>query len=243
MPLTDPELDIMGEMKDELKDMRVCACVSDLEVTRLCRDKHRLTEDLIRENICPVIPNILLAETAHVPFDFPLLAKPRYGRSSQGVIKVSSQEELDCVKTLARHIEYILLPYLDGSIISADVVRSGDGTTVCIARRELLRNLNGAGTTVEIIADPVINECSLKIAEHLGIIGTAVLEFIETPQQIYFMEINPRFSGGVELSHMAGYDVVTNHLRCFTGEPIDPPGPLKKMIIARKYEEYVTEIL
>jgi len=242
MPLTDPELDIMGEMKEALAAAGVCACVSDLAVTRLCRDKHRLTGYLARENICPVIPSILLDEAAEAQLDFPLVAKPRFGRSSQGVIKVSSLAELEYVKETARETDYILLPYIEGSIISVDAVRSPDNKTVCVARRELQRNLNGAGTTVEIIENPLLNGICEKTADMLGIIGTAIFEFIETPEQLYLMEINPRFPGGVEFSHMAGYDVVTNHLRCFTGEAIETKVNIRKMIIARKYEAHITEI-
>lgn len=106
-----------------------------------------------------------------------------------------------------------------------------------------MRNPNGAGTTVEIIENPNLNSYCMEITNKLGIIGTAVLEFIETKQQLYFMEINPRFSGGVKFSQMAGYDVISNHLKCFIGEPIDPLFRLNKMIIARKYEEYITQIL
>jgi carbamoyl-phosphate synthase large subunit len=41
---------------------------------------------------------------------------------------------------------------------------------------------------------------------------------------------------------MAGYDCVNNHLRCFTGEKIEPPGDITGMYIARKYEEYITKV-
>jgi len=190
----------------------------------------------------PASTSILLDEAAEAQLDFPLVAKPRFGRSSQGVIKVSSLAELEYVKETARETDYILLPYIEGSIISVDAVRSPDNKTVCVARRELQRNLNGAGTTVEIIENPLLNGICEKTADMLGIIGTAIFEFIETPEQLYLMEINPRFPGGVEFSHMAGYDVVTNHLRCFTGEAIETKVNIRKMIIARKYEAHITEI-
>jgi len=47
----------------------------------------------------------------------------------------------------------------------------------------------------------------------------------------------------VEFSHMAGYNVVINHLNSFLGARIEQPGKTRKMIIARQYEEYITEIL
>ena len=143
---------------------------------------------------------------------------------------------------MAASREYIIQPYIEGTIITVDVVREADDGVVCIGRRELLRRA-GIGMTVEIIENPDLNKICVKIANLLGITGAANFEFIETPRQTYLLEINPRFSGGVEFSHMAGYDVVTNHLRCFTGENIDKQISPKRMIITRKYEEYITKIL
>ncbi|MFQ9705363.1 MAG: ATP-grasp domain-containing protein [Enterocloster clostridioformis] len=52
--------------------------------------------------------------------------------------------------------------------------------------------------------------------------GCVNMEFIEDRDGVYHMlECNPRFSGGVEFSCLAGYDCVTNHLRCFEGKEIE----------------------
>ena len=56
----------------------------------------------------------------------------------------------------------------------------------------------------------------------------------------YFIECNPRFSGGVEFSCIAGYDMVINHLNIFKNKKIDKLYEIKNQYIARKYEEYVT---
>ena len=243
MPLTDPEIDVICEMKDELQARGVCACVSDLAVTRLCRDKYMLSKYLEQFNLCPVIPARLLADADQASLGFPLLAKQRYGRSSQGMMVIKSQIGYGFISDLAKETEYIIQPYIAGNVINVDLVRSPDDKVFCVARRDLLRHPSGAGTTVEIIKNDWLTGTCAKIANLLGIIGAANFEFIESPEQMHFMEINPRFSGGIEFSHMAGYDVVSNHLRCFTGENIETDVNVKKMIIARKYEEYVTEVL
>jgi len=46
----------------------------------------------------------------------------------------------------------------------------------------------------------------------------------------------------VEFSCLAGYDCVTNHLRCFEGKEIERDGSVTGMYIARKYEEYITKV-
>ena len=125
-----------------------------------------------------------------------------------------------------------------------DVVRNQETqTTQCVARKELLRTLNGAGTTVYVFHDSVLEKQCRELAAVLGVNGCVNFEFIETDSgEHFFMECNPRFSGGVEFSCIAGYDCVRNHLRCFTGEEIEGKEDLKNQYIARKYEEYVTKI-
>ena len=59
----------------------------------------------------------------------------------------------------------------------------------------------------------------------------------------YFLECNPRFSGGVEFSCMSGYDCVKNHINCFNNQEIDERRQYKSQYIARKYEEYVTGVM
>ena len=59
----------------------------------------------------------------------------------------------------------------------------------------------------------------------------------------YYIECNPRFSGGVEFSCLVGYDCVSNHVRAFENKPIDEFKMLHETFIARKYEEYVTRII
>ena len=68
-------------------------------------------------------------------------------------------------------------------------------------------------------------------------------EFIESEEddgrgRWHFLECNPRFSGGVAFSSMAGYDMVKNHLNCFMGRPLEPMGQIKEQYIARRYGEY-----
>ena len=67
-------------------------------------------------------------------------------------------------------------------------------------------------------------------------------EFIESKGKKFFLECNPRFSGGVKFTCMSGYDCILNHLRCFQGKEIEDNKGIIQQYIARKYEEYVTEI-
>lgn len=243
MPLSDLDIDAIIDSNERFKENGVCICTPDKEVTKLCRDKYKLTKFLENIDICYTIPTTLLSETHQSELSYPILAKPRFGRGSEGVIVVRSKAQYRYLRVLTRGIEYLLQPLIEGNILNVDVVRNRNDDVVCIARRDLIRHPSGVGTTVEIIRNQGLNAVCANIANRLDIIGATNFEFIEAGDRLYFMEINPRFSGGVEFSCMAGYDVVTNHLRCFCGQKIENEPMIKRLLIARKYEEYITKEL
>jgi carbamoyl-phosphate synthase large subunit len=242
-PLTDPEVDLLSGEKERFFEKNIHVCISNAQTIKLCRDKYQLPSFLLGHGINNVIPTKYMGDVDIV--ELPAFIKPISGRSSEGCRAVFDEKEYAYLKDTLSRNKYIVQPYIQGNILTVDVVRDPiTDMVVCIARRELLRNKSGAGTTVEIIENTELEAICISIARKVGIIGAVNFEFIETDSgEFYLLEINPRFSGGLEFSHMAGYDVVNNHLKCFIGKPVDEKGVIRKMIIARKYEEYVTQYI
>ena len=92
----------------------------------------------------------------------------------------------------------------------------------------------------------------VREAEELGILGCVNFEFIHAEDgSYYFMECNPRFSGGTGFSIAAGDHVVRKHLAAFGAVPEKVPeedpetetqyGGASECWIARKYVEVITE--
>jgi carbamoyl-phosphate synthase large subunit len=98
-----------------------------------------------------------------------------------------------------RNKDLIFQPFIAGSIYTVDVLRDCSGKCVCIPRKELLRNSIGLGISIRIEKCFEIVEICTSIMNHLHIYGIANIEFIRHDEQFYFLEINPRFSGGVVL--------------------------------------------
>jgi len=243
VPLTDPEVDVLSCEKVTFAASDIHVCTPDEEVVRLCRNKYELPLYLSRNGVENIIPTCLLGSNQITTY--PVFLKPISGRGSIGCKIVHTNTELEQIKHAVNNSEYIVQPFITGRVITVDVVHDpSTNTTICVARRELLRTVTGAGTTVEIIEDPELESLCIRIAEITGIVGAVNIEFLEDSEgKLFFLEINPRFSGGVEFTHLAGYNVVINHLHCFTGTPITKRSTILKMIVARKYEEYITEYL
>ena len=240
--LTDAEVDVLNRYRQELYEAEILLCLPSEWSLGLCRDKRRLASFLEERGIGNPIKTMPLFEALPKELSYPAVVKPYNGRSSQGLRYLHSPEEMQAFLETEASEDLIVQPLMNGKVVTADVVRQAEtGQCAVILRRELLRTLNGAGTSVQIFRNLKLEEECRRVAEALQVNGCVNFEFIEGEDGKYHMlECNPRFSGGVKFSCMAGYDCVANHLRCFTGEPMEEPGEIACMYIARKYEEYVT---
>ncbi|MCQ4701350.1 ATP-grasp domain-containing protein [[Ruminococcus] gnavus] len=243
-PLTDVEVDFYNRNRDIFEKRGIILCISCEKTIDICRNKMILNQHLENKGICKIIPTYLLDSADIQSLDYPVVIKPFNGRSSQGLYYIDNVGMMESFISQNDVHGYIVQPKIIGSILTVDVVRNEvTKKTVCVARKELLRTLNGAGTSVYVFEDNKLKEQCEKIADELNVNGCVNFEFIETEQgEKYFLECNPRFSGGVEFSCLSGYDCVTNHIRCFIKGEIEDAVQLKNQYIARKYEEYITKI-
>ncbi len=240
-PLTDPEIDILNMYRDRFSRLSVQICMSDYETINRCRDKRK-TEDFLRAaNACTLVDSYDSKKMKSAALSYPIVCKPVNGRSSQGLKIFDDAQSLYMFYNRIDPETYLFQPYIPGNIITVDVVRDRSGNCRPVARRELIRTWNGAGISVRIFRDHVLEKTCKAIAELLNVVGCVNFEFIEADDgKRYFLECNPRFSGGVAFSVLAGYDFVTNHLKCFKNEEIETAAEIKEHYISRKYEEYIT---
>lgn len=243
-PLTDVEIDVLTKNRHIFEDKGIILTISSDSTIRLCRNKEDTAQYLMGIEGLHLIKIYNKECLDKGKIQFPVVCKRVNGRSSQGLHYFYKESELIEFAKENDMESYIVQPFISGNILTVDVVRSErDKQGVAVVRRELLRTPNGAGTSVYVFNDNELENLCLKIAEVLNINGCVNFEFIENGDGIrYFLECNPRFSGGVEFSCIAGYDFISNHIRCFIGEKIDLTKNVLNQYISRKYEEYVTAL-
>lgn len=239
LPLTDVEVDALCSEKERFAALGCVLCVPDEPAARLCRDKLRMARALEDARLCRTIPTFSPYGYEPCETDFPLMLKPLHGRSSQGQAVVRTQEAF--VSALAARDDYIAQPFLDGDIYTVDVARDRFGHVQALARRELLRTSNGLGTTVRILPDHPLEDVCAGIAARAGVVGAVNMEFIGHGDDFFFLEVNPRFSGGVGFSVLAGVDFPKLHLLCHLGEAIGPRADVRPATMTRRVEAVVTE--
>ena len=258
LPLTDAELDVLNDVRDQLEPAVLWA--SPAEAVRISRDKVKSRAAAERAG-AKVIPTELLtdafpellADASTGKSGLPLILKLRDGRSSQGLYRVRTEKELsEALKEICstgREKDYLVQPLIEGRVVTVDVVRFPDGRCTALPREEYVRTWNGAGLSVHVFRDKALEETCRAVAEELGVLGCVNFEFIHAEDgSFYFMECNPRFSGGTGFSIAAGDHVVRTHLAAFGAAP-EEERPEKgaqfrdvtECWIARKYVEVITE--
>lgn len=238
IPLTDPEVDALSSDLERFASIGTQLCLAPESAITTCRDKWLAYKAFANEGNVALIPTLLLHDAHDAALPFPLIAKPRNGRSSEDVFIIHDSAALAYHRSRPDTRDHIVQPYLDGHVCTVDVVRQqATGRTAAMARKELLRTSNGAGLVVEMLDDARLIDASRRIAEKLGINGCINIEFLLHDDRALLLDINPRFSAGVAFSHMAGYDMVGNHLRCFGGAPIEVAARPAKAFFARHYTE------
>jgi len=200
IPTIDTELLKLAKHKQEFKDIGITIVVSDSELVVPCRDK-RLTHDLFDDIGFPVpitysLDNII----------FPCFSKPISGSLSQNIRILQSQDELDTwdvPKSEMMYMEIISNEEFDEYTI--DVYYTQESELICMVPRQRVEVRGGEiskGRTNKALID-FLKEPMSKIKTAFGCLTLQVFKS-KTTDQIYGIEINPRFGGGFPLSNAAG---------------------------------------
>lgn len=257
LPLTDAELDVLNGNRAALSPAKLWT--SPERAVETARDKKKSTElaeqvfceldPALRKRVC-TIPTKRLVDCPSDMLErgLPLILKPIDGRGSQGLYRINETQELKTVLAALKEsgISYLAQPLLKGRVVCVDTVRDRLGGTISIPREEFLRTHNGAGLSVRVFRDEVLERVCGRLSEALGILGTVNYEWIHAEDgRYFFLECNPRFSGGTGFSRTAGFDVVKAHLSVFGAgnfaeSRVEPENPVKEMWIAKKYIEVIT---
>lgn len=225
IPLFELEFPYLNEARRQFEELGVKLILSEKSVIDICNDKMQTAKFFEKYDIPAPhtlsdkeVNGLLEADgdishtehtgTAYGEIVYPLIIKPLDGMGSEGVFRINNAKELAFFKDYVKHpilqtcaagTEYTIdaLCDLQGSPVYIVPrirleVRSGEVTksrticqeTVIRETKELLKALNQEGTVI----GPMTIQCFLKEGE-------------EKPR---FIEINPRFGGGVPLSFAAG---------------------------------------
>ena len=233
------EVDLLSLYREKFNAAGAVVCIPSQLALQTARDKLAIYQYFVSHPRIQPIATMDLKAVKGVDLSWPLIAKPRRGRSSEGQVSIPDAGALQFWGKRLAGQDYVVQPFHAGDILVVDVVRQhGSGVSVAMTRHELLRTTNGAGMAVRMLPGHICGVQAVEVADVLGLEGCINLEFLLVDDVPLLMDVNPRFSAGVAFSIRAGYDMVINHLRCFDGGLLEPCSPPAHAIYTRGFVDY-----
>lgn len=206
IPLYEKEYKLLSENRERFIESGTKLLLSSSETIEYCNDKSRTFEFFKSNNID--IPETFFKDYVKKhgsEMAFPLIVKPIDGMGSSQVYKVNNIKELDFF------VEYVENPiiqeYVEGTEYTIDTLCDLDGKVISIVPRERIEVRSGEVSKSKTVKDIDIIEKTNELLQKLKIIGPGTIQcFKSKVGDIKFIEINPRFGGGVPLSFEAGVD-------------------------------------
>ena len=232
MPSSGFDIYPYSENVAALADLGAKAIVSDRESLEICRDKVLTFRTLSSKFILP----FTTAEPNKVK-QFPVIAKPRFGKGSRDIIRIDDESDLRYVSS--KFEDMIFQEFLPGREYTIDVLSDLDKRALIAVPRIRIQTKGGISTKGRIILDPEIESTCRQIAECVGIRGPCCIQMKESNDGILkLVEINPRMGGGTIFSTLAGANFPKMLVDMVEGNEISIP-TISPITIVRYYEEIV----
>lgn len=219
VPTIDDELEILAAAAPRFAAIGVRVVAPTVDTARICRDK-RLTAAHLEAHGIPVARTWTPEEARALDVRPPLFIKPRRGRGSVGAFPVSTDAHLEFF------LDYVSDPivqeYLAGPEYTIDLFCDADGQPISAVPRERLVIRSGVTDRGRTVDDPVLIELACRCAAALSFRGAANVQCRVVDGTPVVFEINPRFSGGIQLTIAAGADFAEWTLRLARGEALQP---------------------
>jgi carbamoyl-phosphate synthase large subunit len=217
VPTVAEELVTLAEASEDLSRAGLAHWLPSPSAVRACTDKWRFARVLVEHGIAG--PATQLGSAGEVPGDW--IVKPRFGRGSRDVVVVEDAD--DMAWALARVPHPIVQTRLRGREFTVDALVDRNAVLAGAVPRWRLETKAGISTKGRTFEDKSLVREVGQVLAAVGLQGPANVQgFVDDDGEISFMEVNPRFSGGLPLSLAAGADLVGEYVRGILGHSIRP---------------------
>lgn len=206
VPTVDLDLKLLADHRDRFAAAGCRVLVSSPEVVAICQDKRKTFRFLSRHGI-PVPETLSPATALRRPrLGYPRFLKPWDGHAGRGLAVAHNRQEL---AFYARRIpNAIVQDFLRGTEFTCDAYVDFDLQVRCVVPRQRIEVRAGEVSKGRVVKDRLLMDQAAALVQTLGAgPGVITIQLIKTgPDELRFIEINPRFGGGAPLSIKAGAD-------------------------------------
>lgn len=235
--LNDLELPLLSKHKIDIETTGTKVIISNEHVIDIAFDKMKTFDFL--SNIGLKTPQTYISlkkakeEIFNGTLQFPLVVKPRWGSASIGIDFPETEEELDLAFKL-QHIKLtksilntaskddldnaiLIQEKMDGQEFGMDVVNDFEGKYFGTFVRKKLNMRSGETDKAISVIDSKFEGIGKIISENLKHIGNLDCDVFLSGNELYVLELNPRFGGGYPFSHEAGVDTTAIYIEWLKG--------------------------
>jgi carbamoyl-phosphate synthase large subunit len=232
MPSSGSDIYPYSENRKQLAEIGAEAIVSDRDKLEICRDKMLTFQTLSNKFLLP----FTTAESDKID-SFPVLAKPRFGKGSRGIVKIDDESDLKYI--ISKRDDMVFQEYLPGTEYTVDVLSDLDGKPIVAVPRIRMQTKAGISTKGRVLRDPALEMNCMKIAELIGIRGPCCMQMKESAEgRLKLIEINPRMGGGTIFTSLAGANFPAMLLDMIEGRHVSVP-LISEITVIRYFEEFV----
>lgn len=200
IPTIDTELLLLADNKEKLLSHNIQPVISSIDFIKKCRDKRLIHTFFKQRNIATAI------EYSKNDYEFPLFIKPVDG--SRSVDNFVIKSENDFIDSHFENNNLMFLEYLDHNIYeeyTCDIYYGRDSELKCIVPRKRIEVRDGEVNKGKTEKNILVNFIKKKLSFIEGARGCLTAQFFKNKESndIYGIEINPRFGGGYPLSYEA----------------------------------------
>ncbi len=218
VPTIDWDLKLLAKNKLKFAAMGCHVLVSSPEIVDICQDKRKTYNFLSKNNFDTPITMSARTALSKKRLTWPCFLKPWDGSASRGTASIKNRKEL--LFYTKKIPNCIVQEFVEGDEYTCDVYVGLDMKVHCIVPRKRIEVRAGEVSKSQITKNPHIMNDTARLVEALGA-GPGVITlqlFLTKNDKVKFIEINPRFGGGVPLSIKAGANFPKWILQELTGK-------------------------
>jgi carbamoyl-phosphate synthase large subunit len=240
VPTVDLDLKVLAKNRDKFAKLGCCVLVSEPSVIDICQDKRRTYQFLIKHGFDTPLTMSPKRALSSRSFRGPYFMKPWDGAAGRGNAVIENRKDLAFYAS--RIPNPICQELVRGDEITCDAYVDFDMNARCIVPRKRLEVRAGEVSKARIVKNKHVMKLTKSLVEKLGA-GPGVITiqlFYTKDRKVKFIEVNPRFGGGVPLSIKAGANFPKWILQQLTGrKPRIPFDGFKDGLTMLRYDAEV----
>ena len=219
-PVSEVEIEFFLRKKEQFHHLGAVFVMNEPQIVETFVDKFQTIEFFKANGI--LCPDTCLQAGYDGRLKFPVILKKRRGSGSQGLFKVTDEEELQFY--LKRNRDMIIQKHIPGddAEYTACIFSDGQNYYTITFKRRLAPG--GYSNYVELIDNDNVNgfleQIAIALKMQMKFKGSINVQFRITGGKCIPFEVNPRFSSTVYFRHRFGFTDILWTLDMLAGRPI-----------------------